>query len=267
MSGPQPPADSFGVANNCNPATVDYFISIFGYQEAVELSNIENPTGNEIDVNKIQLALNDAGQLVNNYIDSAPPQGKILIAGSYRRTQATIARYYLDVLRPRTQVQEAAEKALQQLEIWASKSSPSAGYKWKEAYGYWSSGCSMTKSSYQRGRSFTDPSLNKWVLREGSNDRSFPFANREAAVLNVTNSSGLSDRNKGVEGEIADSAYKMNELVDALESTRTVASFTNTEEAAGANEGDALVATNESESADGEFDNYGGLQISDGDTF
>ena len=59
----------------------------------------------------------------------------------------------------------------------------------------------------------------------------------------------------------------MNELVDALESTRTVASFTNTEEAAGADEGDALVATNETESADGEFDNYGGLQISDGDTF
>ena len=101
MPGPQPPRDIYGVASNCNFATVDYFISIFGFQEAVELSNIENPTGNDVDITKIQLALNDAGQLINNYIDSAPPQGKVLIAGSYRRTQATIARYYLDILRPR----------------------------------------------------------------------------------------------------------------------------------------------------------------------
>lgn len=130
MPGPQPPRDIHGVASNCTLATVDYFISIFGFQEAVELSNIENPTGNGIDEDKIQLALNDAAQLINNYIESAPPQGKILIAGSFRRTQATIARYYLDILRPRTQVQEAAEKALQQLEAWGSKGSPSAGLKW-----------------------------------------------------------------------------------------------------------------------------------------
>ena len=68
MPGPQPPRDIYGVANNCNPATVDYFVSVFGFQEAVELSNIEDPTGNGIDVTKIQLALNDAGQLINNYI-------------------------------------------------------------------------------------------------------------------------------------------------------------------------------------------------------
>lgn len=267
MPGPTPPPDNYGVANNCNPATVDYFISVFGYQEAVELSNIENPVGNEIDVNKIQLALNDAGQLINNYIDTAAPQGKILIAGSYRRTQATIARYYLDVLRPRTQVQEAAEKALQQLEVWASKASPSTGFKWKEAYGYWNSGCSMTQSSYQRGRSFTDPSLNKWVLREGSNDRSFPFANREAPVRNVVSSKGLSDKNKGIEGELTENTYEMNKLVDALESTRNISSFTNTDQATGAENGDGLIANNETESADGEFDNYGGLTTSDGDTF
>ena len=265
MSGPQPPRDTYGVANNCTPATVDYFISVFGYNEAVELSNIENPTGNEIDIHKIQIALNDAGQLINNFIDSAPPQGKILIAGSYRRTQATIARYYLDILRPRAQVQEAAEKTLQQLELWASKGSPSAGLKWKEAYSYWRSGCSMTKSSYQRGRSFTDPSLNKWVLQEGSNDRSFPYANREAAVVNRVNSKSLSLDTQGVNEVIADSAYEMNELVDALETTRSMSSFINTDQAVGPNEGDGLVANNEVESADGEFDNYGGL--STGDTF
>ena len=152
---PQPYPDRFGIANNCNPASVDYFIEVFGYQEAVELSNIDNATGNNINVDKIQIALNDAAALINNYIITAPPQGKILIAGSYRRTQATIARWYLDTLRPRQQVIDAAEKALQQLEIWAAKSDPSSGLKWQEAYRYWSSGCSMTKGSYRRGRSFT----------------------------------------------------------------------------------------------------------------
>ncbi len=263
MSGPQPPRDIHGAANNCSPATVDYFISVFGFQEAIELSNIEDPTGNNIDVTKIQLALNDAGQLINNYIDSAPPQGKVLIAGSYRRTQATIARYYLDVLRPRTQVQEASEKALQQLEMWAAKGSPSTGFKWQEAYAYWRSGCSMTKSSYQRGRSFTDPSLNKWVLREGSNDRGFPFANREAVVLNRNSDKGLALETQGVKEVIPDSAYEMNELVDALESTRGLSSFTNTDQATSPAEGDGLVANNDTASADGEFDNYGGLTTND----
>ena len=265
MPGPQPPRDIYGVANNCTPATVDYFISVYGFQEAVELSNIEDPTGNGIDVTKIQLALNDAGQLINNYIDSAPPQGKTLIAGSYRRTQATIARYYLDVLRPRTQVQEAAEKALQQLELWAAKSSPSTGLKWEEAYRFWRSSCSMTKSSYQRGRSFTEPSLNKWVLREGSNDRRWLAPNREAFVRNTVGQEGLNLDTQGVDNMLGDSTYKVNQVFDALESTRSLSSFTNTEDAAEADCGDALVADNETESADGEFDNYGGLNT--GDTF
>ena len=263
MSGPQPPRDIHGVASNCNLASVDYFISIFGFQEAVELSNIEDPTGNGIDVDKIQLALNDAAQLVNNYIESAPPQGKVLIAGSFRRTQATIARYYLDVLRPRTQVQEAAEKALQQLEAWGSKGSPSAGLKWQEAYRYWRAGCSMTKSSYQRGRSFTDPSLNKWVLREGSNDRGFPYANREAPVLNRYSEKALEPETIGVTEVQSDSNQRSNVLFDALETTRSLSSFTNTEDATGPEEGDGLVADNTTESADGEFDNYGGLTTED----
>jgi phage gp36-like protein len=117
----RPSRDNYGQANNCDPATVDYFIKVFGYQEALELSNIDNPTSNRIDSEKIQIALNDAAVLINNYIETAPPQGKLLIAGSYRRTQAILARSYLDSLRPRTHVLEAAEKALMQMELWANK--------------------------------------------------------------------------------------------------------------------------------------------------
>ena len=263
MTGPQPPRDIHGVASNCTLATVDYFISIFGFQEALELSNIENPTGNDVDLNKIQLALNDAAQLINNYIDSAPPQGKILIAGSFRRTQATIARYYLDVLRPRTQVQEAAEKALQQLEAWGSKGSASAGLKWQEAYRYWRSGCSMTKHSYQKGRSFTEPSLNKWVLREGSNDRSFPYANREAGSINREFHEPLKAETVGMTEVQSDSNQGSNILFDALETTRSLSSFVNTKDAVKPEEGDALIADNAVDSANGDFDNYGGLTTED----
>ena len=64
---------------------------------------------------------------------------------------------------------------------------------------------------------------------------------------------------------LGDSTYKVNQVLDALESTRSLSSFTNTEDAAEADCGDTLVADNETESADGEFDNYGGLNT--GDTF
>lgn len=238
---PQPFPDKFGLANNCNPATVDYFIEVFGYAEAVELSNIENPTGNNINYDKIEIALNDAAVLINNYIATAPPQGKILIAGSYRRTQAILARWYLDILRPRQQVIDAAEKAMQQLELWASKSSPSSGLKWQEAYRYWGSTCTMTKSSYNRGRSFTEPSTNRWVLREGTNNRWWQFPRKEAISTPRVHSRRLSADSLDIESSMMESTLNNNRLFDCLESTRDVSSFADVEE------------TNDP-------DNYGGLQ-------
>lgn len=263
---PNPPnPDMFGVADNCTPATVDYFIEVFGYQEAVELSNIDNPTGNQINYDKIQIALNDAATLINNYIITAPPQGKILIAGSYRRTQAILARWYLDTLRPRQQVIDAAEKALEQLELWAAKASPSTGLKWQEAYRYWGSGCTMTKSSYRRGRSFTEPSTSRWVLREGGNNRWWQFPRKEALSANRVDSERLSSSASQISSIMPESALEVNELFDALETTRGLASFTNTQDAVNPADGDTIIATNETESVDGNFDNYNGLQ--EGNTF
>ena len=257
-----PPPDSFGIADNCNQATVDYFIEVFGYQEAVELSNIDSPTGNQIDFEKIQIALNDAAALINNYIITAPPQGKILIAGSYRRTQAIIARWYLDILRPRQQVIDAAEKALQQLELWASKQSPSSGAKWQEAYRYWNSNCSMTRSSYKRGRSFTEPSLSRWVLREGGNNRWWQFPRKEAISSTRENSSKLNMESQ-VQGEMPESILEVNKLFDALETTRDLGSFTNTSEVINAEDGDFIIASNTEESENGEFNSNNGLRESD----
>lgn len=257
-----PHPDQFGIADNCTPATVDYFIEVFGYQEAVELSNIDNPTGNQINFDKIQIALNDAAALINNYILTAPPQGKILIAGSYRRTQATIARWYLDTLRPRQQVIEAAEKALQQLELWAAKASPSTGLKWQEAYRYWKSGCTMTNSAYSRGRSFTEPSTSRWVLREGGNNRWWQLPRKEAMKATRYGSEKLIQEPEDL---MPESILQANELFDSLETTRDLSSFSNTADAVDPEGGDVIISTNATESEDGEFDNFNGLK--EGDTF
>jgi phage gp36-like protein len=257
-----PYPDQFGVADNCNPATIDYFIEIFGYQEALELGAIDDPTRNTLNFDKIQVALNDAAALINNYILTAPPQGKILIAGSYRRTQATIARWYLDTLRPRQQVIEAAERALQQLELWAAKASPSTGLKWQEAYRYWKSGCTMTNSAYSRGRSFTEPSTSRWVLREGGNNRWWQLPRKEAMKATRYGSEKLIQEPEAL---MPESILQANELFDSLETTRDLSSFSNTADAVDPEGGDVVISTNTTESEDGEFDNFNGLK--EGDTF
>lgn len=261
MSPYTPPPDSHGVANNCNPATVDYFISIFSFEEALELSRITDPTANTINYERIQLALNDAAALINNFMETAPPQGKLLIAGSYRRTQAILARWYLDILRPRQQIVDAAEAAMKQLDLWASKGSPSAGLKWQEAYRYWSGNCSMTMSNTQRDRAFTDASLARWEMRWGTNNRWNPYKRKEAPVIdNVTPRLPSGDLNRQTPTVIGNSTLEVNKLFDELETTRDLASFSDTQNTATPVEGDVIVVEN----TDGDFTTYdGGLQESD----
>lgn len=254
-----PPPDAYGVANNCDPATVDYFIEVFGFNEALELSRIEDPTANTINYQRIQVALNDSATLINNFIETAPPQGKLLIAGSYRRTQATLARWYLDTLRPRQQVVDAAEAALKQLDLWSSKSDKASGFRWQESYSYWNSSCSMVMSNTQRDRSFTDASLARWEMRWGTNNRWNPYKRKPAPVIdNVTQrqpSGSLEQQNVTL---ISDSTLEINKLFDDLETTRDVASFSDTQNAATPEEGDVLVVEN----ADGDI-TTGGLQEAD----
>lgn len=254
-----PPRDAYGVANNCDPATVDYFIEVFGFNEALELSRIEDPTANTINYERIQVALNDAARLVNNFIETAPPQGKLLIAGSYRRTQAILARWYLDTLRPRQQVVDAAEAAMKQLDLWSSKASPSAGLKWQEAYRYWSGACAMTMSNTQRDRAFTPASLSRWEMRWGTNNRWSPYTRKGALVAdNVTPRQPSGSLERQDVTLIGDSTLAVNTLFDDLETTRDVASFTDTQNAATPDEGDVLVIEN----TDGDM-TTGGLQEAD----
>jgi phage gp36-like protein len=219
-----PLRDSFGQANTCDPATVDYFVKIFGFSEALELSNIDNPTANYIDQEKIQIALNDASVLIDQYIATAPPQGKLLIAGAYRRTQATLARCYLDTLRPRQHVMDACEKALQQVELWASKSQPSAALKYQEARQYWGSCSSFVKSSYSRGRKFTDPSMLAWEKLFGSNNKRNRLTDFEAHEFTRENLNA--DYDCGGCGE--PTIDPVLNVIDALEEARGLGNFADT---------------------------------------
>jgi hypothetical protein len=255
-----PPPDAYGVANNCEPATVEYFIEVFGFNEALELSRLEDPTANTINYQRIQVALNDSATLINNFIETAPPQGKLLIAGSYRRTQATLARWYLDTLRPRQQVVDAANAAMKQLDLWASKASPSSGLKWQEAYRYWSSACAMTMSNTQRDRAFTDASLARWEMRWGTNNRWNPYKRKPAPVIDAVTPrqpSGSLDRQNVT--LIGNSTLEVNKLFDDLETTRDVASFADSQAAVTPDEGDVLVVEN----TDGDIATSGGLQEAD----
>lgn len=256
-----PPPDAYGVANNCDPADVDYFIEVFGFNEALELSNLEDPTSNKVNAQRIQVALNDAAVLINNFIETAPPQGKLLIAGSYRRTQAILARWYLDTLRPRQQVVDAAEAALKQLDLWSAQDGKSSGFKWQEAYGYWNSNCAMIMSSTQRERSFTDASLARWETRWGTNNRWNPYKRRGATVTNsVTPRKPNGDFNRRPVTIIGNSTLGVNRLFDELETTRDLASFSDTQNAVTPEEGDILVVEN----TDGDIGTYGGgLQEAD----
>lgn len=78
-------------------------------------------------------------------------------------------------------------------------------------------------------------------------------------------STALDENALGIESTMPQSALEINELVDALETTRDLSAFTNTGDAVDPADGDTLNATNTTPSADGNFDNYDGLQT--GDTF
>lgn len=260
MSPYTPPPDSHGVADQCSPGTVGYFIDIFGYNEALELSRLEDPTANTINYERIQLALNDAALLIQSFVETAGPQGKLLIAGSYRRTQAILARWYLDTLRPRQQVVDAAESAMKQLDLWASKASPSSGIKWQEAYRYWSSACAMTMSNTQRDRAFTDASLARWEMRWGTNNRWNPYKRKPAPVIDhVTPRQPSGSLDRQTPTIIGNSTLEVNKLFDDLETTRDIASFADSQDAVTPEGGDVLVVEN----TDGDLTTSGGLQEAD----
>lgn len=157
-------------------ADVDYFITVYGQQEALEITNIDNPASNTIKVKKLQYALEDAFALILSFYSNAARSGKALIMSSFRRTQVIMARYFLDSagVRPRDHVVEAFNAAIQQLQLWSTGGAPNL-LKFGETYQYYreqpySNGVSLIRSSHEHKRKFTAASLEPWVEGWCSND-------------------------------------------------------------------------------------------------
>jgi phage gp36-like protein len=97
-------------------ATVDDFILAYGMQEAVQVSNIDNPSANTVNEARIRMALEDAESLIDSYVTQAPKAGIIIISSSRRRTTLVLARYFLDSVRRRENVTQDYERAIKELD-------------------------------------------------------------------------------------------------------------------------------------------------------
>jgi phage gp36-like protein len=93
-------------------ATTQDFIQAFGEQEAIQLSNLDNPMGDVVDANHIDQALQDASEEVNSYVRSRyatpisdPPR-------ALKRWVMDIARYLLHRYDPTDTVKKNHEDAL-----------------------------------------------------------------------------------------------------------------------------------------------------------
>lgn len=93
-------------------ATPQEFIEIFGFDEALQLTTLDNPSATAVDNAVLQTALDDASDEIDGYLQarySLPitPQPKVL-----RRLSADIARYRLDRYMAREDARQRYEDAL-----------------------------------------------------------------------------------------------------------------------------------------------------------
>jgi phage gp36-like protein len=105
-----------GTGRNGNTPTPDDFIMAFGHKEAVQLSNLDNPSGNSVNPERIWMAIQDACSLIDSYISQAPRANKLIISSSRRRVALVFARYYLDSVRRREDVTADYERAIKELD-------------------------------------------------------------------------------------------------------------------------------------------------------
>lgn len=97
-------------------ATIEDYILIYGLQEAQQASNDDNGGATTVNRARLQAELDNAAVMLNNYISVATWSGRALLAGSFKRTQLVITRYYLlNKSRPEV-VRDEFERTLQWIE-------------------------------------------------------------------------------------------------------------------------------------------------------
>lgn len=99
-----------------NTPTPDDFVIAYGFKEACQLSNLDNPSANSINTERIWTAIQDACALIDSYITQMPRANKLIVSSSRRRTALIFARYYLDSVRRRQDVTDDYERAIKELD-------------------------------------------------------------------------------------------------------------------------------------------------------
>lgn len=97
-------------------ATPADFILAFGQKETIQLTNLEDAKATTVNLAKLNMAIQDASALIDNYVIQASRAGKFLISSNRRRTALIIARYYLDSVRKRKDIIEDYERCIKELD-------------------------------------------------------------------------------------------------------------------------------------------------------
>lgn len=105
-----------GTNTNGKTPTPDDFVMAYGFREAVQLSNLDDPSATSINTERIWVAIQDACALIDSYISQMPRANKLIVSSSRRRVALIFARYYLDSVRRRQDVTDDYEKAVKSLD-------------------------------------------------------------------------------------------------------------------------------------------------------
>ena len=107
---------SNGVGKNGKSPTPDDFVMAYGFREAVQLSNLDDPSATSINADRIWISIQDACALIDSYIAQMPRSNKLIVSSSRRRVALIFARYYLDSVRRRQDVTDDYERAVKELD-------------------------------------------------------------------------------------------------------------------------------------------------------
>jgi phage gp36-like protein len=132
------------------------FVLAFGKDEAVEITNLDNPTACTVDTAKLQRALDDASSEIDSYLLAASynlPLSSVPIV--LREKTNDIARYRLDKWRNREDVRQRYEDALQWL-MNLAKNLASLG---ADSNGHTVESSIDRPIYYSRGKVYTDDTL------------------------------------------------------------------------------------------------------------
>lgn len=97
-------------------ATIDQFIDKFGRDQAIALTNLDNPQAEEIDGSVVNRALVDASALIDSFLASRYSLPFVNVPQVLIPKCLDIARYFLDQYAAREDVRQRYEDAIRWLE-------------------------------------------------------------------------------------------------------------------------------------------------------